>query len=322
MINEFYKLKKSHIFYLMIFISVIIMILFSFYYYEKQVDKKIYWYTEIEQYNNKTEVIDLLDEVKKEINSLNPMDINYELEYSNLNEVKKIYEYLSINYVPYNDIIEYDVIQIFNNNNVAYANTILSINSYIIFVISIIFALYLINLDFLYGTHKKLYTRGEKRTTIIKNKYLLYLSVIVFITLLLIAIGYAMGFSYHDSKPFIIFTGDNVSILKTQNYMLLDIFSTIFNNIIVSSIIFYLAVLIRKFLSSIVILITFSTIALFIIPMLLPELEYLFFFMPPMNFYTESSSLINTCIFIIIKLISLLCLIFISLFTFNKRDLI
>lgn len=320
--NEFYKLKRSHIFYLMIFLSVITMILFAFYYYDKQIDNNIYWYTDIEQYNSKAEVIGLLDEVKKEIDALNPIDVNYELEYSNLKKVKDIYEYLSINYVPYNKIIEYDVIQIFNNNNLAYTNTILSVNSYIIFTISIIFALYFINLDFLYGTQKKLYTRGEKRTIIIKNKYLLYLSVIVFITLLLIGIGYAMGFSYHDSKPFIILTGDNVRILKTQNYIILNLFSIIFNNIIVSSIIFYLAVLIRKFLSSLVILFAFSTSILFIIPMLLPDLEYLFLFMPPMNFYAGSGSLLKTVIFIIIKLASLLCIMFVSLFTFNKGDLL
>jgi len=147
------------------------------------------------------------------------------------------------------------------------------------------------------------------------------LSVIVFITLPLISIGYAMGFSYYDSKPFIIFTGDNDRILKTQNYIILNLISIIFNNIIVSSIILYLAVLIRKFLSSLVILFTFSTTILFILPIILPEF-YLFLFMPPMNFYAGIGSLLKTVIFIIIKLVSLLCIMFVSLFTFNKRDLL
>ena len=130
-----------------------------------------------------------------------------------------------------------------------------------------------------------------------------------------------MGFSYYDSKPFIIFTGDNDRILKTQNYIILNLISIIFNNIIVSSIILYLAVLIRKFLSSLVILFTFSTTILFILPIILPEF-YLFLFMPPMNFYAGIGSLLKTVIFIIIKLVSLLCIMFVSLFTFNKRDLL
>lgn len=321
---EFYKLGRSHFFYFTIFFSVILLIGYAFYYYQKKTDDEGILFSSIEPYQSIQEINNHLEEVKNEFISLDPFDSDYQWHLERLTKKRNIYEYLSRNYIPYNEIIEFDDLYHlpFRNHFVAYQVNQFNLISWIIILSSLLLSLHLISLDFLYGTQKVVYTVGESRLRIVLKKYAVVVIFAIILYLSLSLIGLVFGIDYIRSKSYILFTNNRVRAIPIKTFLVLYLFSNFFNTWILITTFYFICVLFRSVFPALLATIIFIAVTFFLIPTLLPTWKYLFYAVPPLDWLEMNGGIGETIIFIIIKLLILSLIVVSSLYRFKKSDMV
>ncbi len=317
--NEFYRISNSHIPYLLVLLSVIAVMVLSAYYVENTHNDEYYFCSDIQEYSSIEDINSLINDIDIKISELDLASSNYEIILDQLSKEKKIYEYLTFNFIPYDEIQEYGAIRDFSNNSTAFVLWSNGMISFVCIMISFIFVLFLVNLDYLYKTNINLYFISKPKTNIYFKKYGLFMIMLISLYILSFLITKVFGSVLTSEKYYILLAGEDIGVLETKTLLFYDAISNGINLLFVGSIFFFIATTVREFFASLITIIVFIIIFGFLIPYQYPDNYILFFMQPSLDLYFEFLGSTLVIWSMLVKIAIFMSLGILSIYSFRKQ---
>jgi len=317
--NEFYRISNSHIFYLLILLSVIAVMLMSNFYVNNTYNDDSYFNMEINEYSSINDLNTLIDEVEIEIANLDVNSEYYENDLEQLNKEKEVYEYLISNYIPFVDLYEYSAIRDFRNDRMAFTLWSNGMVSFVCLLVSFIIVLFLLNLDYLYKTNINLYNTSRSKTDILIKKYLSYIVISVFFYILMTLLTKVFGSVLSIDKNYILLVGENINIISINELMIYDTISNCISLLFFGSLFFFVAALVRDFFISLIANLGLIAVFGFFIPYQYPDNHLLQLMQSSFDSYCEMVAGTIILWTIIIKTTIILLIGFFSIYYFKRQ---
>lgn len=185
----------------------------------------------VSEYYDISDVKELYDETMSEIAALDKDDKLYNYHYKSLNYKAKIYEYLIDNYIPYNELVNFNVIFEDEIDCIYTFHRFISQSSKYIMILYIFLVLYcVLSTDFDNGSYKYLYTKNQRRKTIL-TKFFVAIASILLLSILILIINtiYACMLFPNENLKVIAVVKNKVVIFTKWKFLFFNSFSVIFN---------------------------------------------------------------------------------------------
>jgi len=318
--NEFYRVVNSHIFYLLIFVSVIAVMLLSNFYVNNTYYDNQFIIVDIEPYEDDSDLEVFISNIQDQINELSTYDPEYDDTLAQLQKELSIYNLLLSKSVSYTEIYDYDAIRDFRTDSLAYSQWSDGMVKFVCLVFSFVFVLFLLNLDYMYKTNINLYYANANKKQKLIHKYLVLLATVTGMFVIASAVSRVFGLVFDLDQTQVLIARSNVYLISTNQFMFLDAISTWTNLLFLSSILFFLSALIRDFFLSLSVNIGFIICFGFLIPYRFPSFVLLQFMQTPMTSFALEASFPNLILAIIFKaaLFAVLAILSVKSFVLQK----
>lgn len=317
--SELYKIFNSHIFYLLILLVVLSVMGFSIHYLNNEYHDIVYVNPEIQEYSDIDDLENLITKVTLEIQNINPDSSNYENELKRLHVEKDIYEYLKINFKPYNQLYEYDMIRDYRSDSLSFNNWSVGMMTFIGIIVAAVFSLFIMSMDYLYKTNVHLYNTFKSKKKILFDKYLSFLVFLIFIYILMYLISLVFANTLSTDKTQLLLVGSQIRSIDINLFIVGNVFSGLFKLLFIGSLFFFISAIIRDIFFTMVVMMVFISIFGFYLPYTLPNHYLLQLMQTSLNLYAKTVQISTIVWYLCIQLTILVLLSLLGFYSFAKQ---
>lgn len=317
--NEFLRLRRSGLLYLLILIPLVAVLAASIYYINFAKDYSSLGEVQIQKYSSVADLQSIETNLENQIGALQATSSDYNTRIKELERMLAAYQYLENNYVPYSSLtnsFEIDGIikdKVFYNSWSDRATMLITVFS------AIVLAGFMFNIDFLYKTSIPLYSSKKSPMKLLINKFLTYLVVLSLVYIFLKVVSLFFIFDYGDVKQYVLLIGNNVRIMLSMNYMIIHSITTLINTLFISTIIYIISLLNKNLFMALGLNFGIIIVFGFIFYKYIPNFSLFSSFYDVLN---NTSSITNIIFLVIIKFLLILISGYISVRVFNNKELV